>query len=343
MVSGMHGKQRIAAALCRERPDRVPTFEWFIDEGVGKALTGSTDPVDVVDALDIDGINVRADYGAEDCGPDAYTDEWGATRKRTGDCIAAVTQSPIARIADHTDYRFPAADAPHRFHTLERAVERLGDKRAIILNLRDGFSDMRDLLGYEEALMQFMLEPECFAELLDRVVEYNLELARIAVQRYGVSIVATTDDVANAQGLLLPPDRYLETIGPAFKKVMQGYKALGCSIIKHCDGYITPLIDFWIECGIDCLDPIDPDAGYRISGMKQAYGDRICLKGNIDCKGALCHGTPEEVEAEVRQCLLDGGPSGGLILSSSNTIHRGVKPENYTAMLSALRTFGTHH
>ena len=32
-------------------------------------------------------------------------------------------------------------------------------------------------------------------------------------------------------------------------------------------------------------------------------------------------------------------PGGGLILSSSNTIHRGVKPENYRAMLDAVRAY----
>jgi uroporphyrinogen decarboxylase len=55
----------------------------------------------------------------------------------------------------------------------------------------------------------------------------------------------------------------------------------------------------------------------------------------------LCHGTAEEVAEEVRQCVLGGGPGGGLILSSSNTIHRGVKPENYRAMLHALRRYGS--
>ena len=46
-----------------------------------------------------------------------------------------------------------------------------------------------------------------------------------------------------------------------------------------------------------------------------------------------------EVADEVRRCLDMAGRSG-YILSSSNTIHRGVKPENYRAMLDALREFG---
>ena len=91
--------------------------------------------------------------------------------------------------------------------------------------------------------------------------------------------------------------------------------------------------------GGDVIDP-DPGGGYTMAGMKARYGDKICLKGNVDCTGALCDGTTEEVDEEVRQCIADGGAGGGLILSSSNTIHRGVRPENYRAMLAALRKYG---
>jgi uroporphyrinogen decarboxylase len=76
--------------------------------------------------------------------------------------------------------------------------------------------------------------------------------------------------------------------------------------------------------------------------MKARYGGRICLKGNIDCTGYLCHGTPEQVEEEVRECLRAGAPGGGLVISSSNTIHRGVSPDNYRAMLRAIRAHGRY-
>jgi len=123
---------------------------------------------------------------------------------------------------------------------------------------------------------------------------------------------------------------------------MQGYKELGYRIIKHCDGNIDDVVDFWIECGVDCLDPIDPGAGMDMGDMKARFGDQIVLKGNIDCTGDLCDGTEEQVRQEVRECLAKGMAGGGLILSSSNTIHRGVKPENYRAMLEELRASGRY-
>ncbi|MGI6416313.1 MAG: hypothetical protein ACOX1P_11645 [Thermoguttaceae bacterium] len=42
------------------------------------------------------------------------------------------------------------------------------------------------------------------------------------------------------------------------------------------------------------------------------------------------------------QRIAEGAAGGGLIVSSSNTIHRGVKPENYRAMLRAIRRYGKY-
>ena len=335
----MTGKERIELALQRKQADCVPTFEWFISKKVCQAITGSPDPVETVDALDIDAFNIRADYSKNFTSETTFVDEWGATKQLTGDYISATLKSPITDITRHMEYTFPDPKASHRFEGLEKVMNRFGDKRAVILNLRDGFSDLRDLLGYEEALIQFMIEPDLFVELLNRAVDYNLELARIARSRFGINIVATTDDIAKADGLLFRPELYMERIGPAFKRVIQGYKEMGCYVIKHCDGDVSDVLDFWVESGIDCLDPIDPAGGMRLDDIRAKYGSKICLKGNIDCKGALCDGTAEQVTSQVKDAMQQSGKPA-YICSSSNTIHQGVNPDNFRAMLDAIRLYG---
>ncbi len=336
----MNACDRLCATLRHEIPDRIPTFEWFIDTAVGRALTGSDDPLDVVERLDLDAVNIRPDYARRFLNAQTFEDEWGVRRQLTGDCIPAVVAQPLADVTRHRDFTFPDPSSDHRFATLRRAAARFGDRHALVLNLRDGFSDLRDLLGYEEALMAPLAEPEAARDFLERIVDYNLALAAHAVRACGVRVIATTDDVAMAAGPLFPPDVYAEVLLPPFRRAIQGFKALGCLTIKHCDGNVLPLIDGWLEAGIDALDPIDPGAGLTMADMRQRYGRRLALKGNIDCVNTLCTGTAEEVREEVRRCIADAGPAG-LIVSSSNTIHRGVKPENYRALLEALRTFGT--
>ena len=97
-----------------------------------------------------------------------------------------------------------------------------------------------------------------------------------------------------------------------------------------------------IDSGIDCLDPIDPQAGMDLAEVKAKYGDRIALKGNVDCAHTMTFGTAEEVTELTKEALRKGAPGGGFILSSSNSIHSAVKPENYQAMLETLEQYGRY-
>jgi uroporphyrinogen decarboxylase len=338
----MNGKERILMALERKEPDAVPTFEWDINREVCRALTGSPDQVESVELLDVDGIAVRPDYSKNFITENVYVDEWGGVRQVTGEFIAVVKENPIKDIRDHWSYTFPDPAAPHRFETLRKAVTKFGERRAVVFNVRDVFSDIRDLVGYENALVAMIAEREAYAKLLDRVIEYNYTLAKTAKERFGVNILATTDDYADSRGLIFGPKLFFDFLAPRFKEVIRGFKELGYHCIKHCDGNIMDVLEFFIDCGVDCIDPVDPNGGMEIGDIKKKYGDHVCLKGNIDCERTLVTGSEDEVRGEVRDCIRKAAGGGGFILSSSNTIHSGVKPENYRVMLEALRRFGKY-
>ena len=123
---------------------------------------------------------------------------------------------------------------------------------------------------------------------------------------------------------------------------MQGYKELGLYVIKHTDGNLWPIIDMIVDSGIDCLDPIDPQAGMDLADVKAKYGDRIAVKGNVDCAELMTFGTPEETVEATKAALRKGMPGGGFICSSSNSIHSGVKPENYLALMQTVRECGRY-
>jgi len=68
----------------------------------------------------------------------------------------------------------------------------------------------------------------------------------------------------------------------------------------------------------------------------------VALKGNVDCAHLMTLGSPAQVAEATRKALRIGMPGGGFILSSSNSIHSAVKPENYRAMLDTLRECGKY-
>lgn len=76
--------------------------------------------------------------------------------------------------------------------------------------------------------------------------------------------------------------------------------------------------------------------------LKEHYGDKVLLAGNVDCAVTLVSGTPEEVYNETRDKILGCAPGGGYILASSNTIHNGVPGRNYLSMIQAWRDYGSY-
>ena len=116
----------------------------------------------------------------------------------------------------------------------------------------------------------------------------------------------------------------------------------GARVVKHTDGNIWPIIADIVSTGIDGLNPLEPVAGMDLGRVKTEYGARVCLIGNIDCGELLSHGSPEEVEQAVRAALAAGMPGGRYMLSSSNSIHASVRPENYHAMVMAGKRWGRY-
>jgi uroporphyrinogen decarboxylase len=155
-------------------------------------------------------------------------------------------------------------------------------------------------------------------------------------------MIVVGDDIATNTGLLIRPQMYREMVLPYFRQLLNNFKALGFYVIKHTDGDIRAVLDDLVNSGIDCLDPIDPLGGLDIGDIKQRYGDRVCLKGNVDCVSTLVDKTPEDVVRDVKTCIQKASPGGGHIISSSNSIHSGIHPVNYKVFLKAIKEYGTY-
>jgi uroporphyrinogen decarboxylase len=72
--------------------------------------------------------------------------------------------------------------------------------------------------------------------------------------------------------------------------------------------------------------------------IKEKYGHRFCIIGNIDSTRTLPFGTPEEVKAEVEEAIAIASPGGGYVLASDHSLHDGIPIENILAMGGALST-----
>ena len=214
-------------------------------------------------------------------------------------------------------------------------------EKAVAFHMAATFKYSWSLRGsMEQLLMDYILDPD-FAHGVARIAtDMVLEAVDIGMKK-GADFFVLDGDLAFNAGPLMSPTHYREFIMPYHAEIIKRVHELGDKVIKHSDGNLTPLIPSLIEAGVDCIHPIQPQ-NMDIAETKKQFGDKVCLVGNIDCSYLLVFEGPEEVRQNVKETIEAAGPGGGYIISSSNSIHPGVKPENYIAMVKAARDFGAY-
>ncbi len=343
----MNSYERVIAALERKQPDQVPLVEWVFDEGVMDALLPDSDYFSFVDWLQLDNVGLNrsswqkdnVDYVDEEKG--LFRDKWGVIRAFGPESSPYPVEGPIKSPDDLKGYSPPDPEDDSVLEGIASVVERYKGKKAITAIGRDAFFNPSHLRDAENFLMDMIDHPKMVHELIDITLSYDLRATERMVKA-GVDVIVLADDYADKNSPMMSPKHFKEFIFPGLKKAVDNAHQAGAYVVKHTDGNIMPILDMIIESGIDAINPLEPVAGMDIAHIKEKYGDRIALIGNIDCGHLLCTASEEEVRQVTRETIAAAAPGGGFCLSSSNSIHSSVKPENYWAMVETLREYGAY-
>ncbi|MBM4031532.1 MAG: hypothetical protein FJ291_07060 [Planctomycetes bacterium] len=343
----MDSRERVFCALERGMPDRVPLFEMVVEPKVMQGIYPGCSYAEFVErfGLDVAGMN-RSSWPKDglnfvDREKGLFRDHWGVIRAIGPESSPYPVEAPIKRPEDLKDYVPPDPDAPNALGELPKAVEQFKGRKAIMWVGRDSFFNAAHLRGVEDFLMDMHLNPGLVHQLVEITLAYDLRLTERAVKA-GVEVVVLGDDYADKNSPFFSPAHFREFFLPGLKRAVDNAHRAGAYVIKHSDGNLMPILDMIVETGIDGLNPLEPVAGMSLARVRERYGSRICLVGNVDCGPLLCWGTAAEVKRTVRQCLKDGAKDGAFMLSSSNSITSGVNPANYKAMRDALFALGSY-
>ena len=111
----------------------------------------------------------------------------------------------------------------------------------------------------------------------------------------------------------------------------------------HTCGSVYDILDDLIEIGVDALNPVQTNsAKMEPERLKAAYGDRLTFWGGIDAIEVLPHGSPAEVEEEVRRKIAVFAPGGGYILNPIHNIQPNVPVSNMIALFEAAQKHGRY-
>ena len=337
----MTGRDRFLTALRREQPDRVPVWELIINEPTLSGIYGNIGYFALAEKIGLDAVTVFENHRTVDEGGGVFRDEWGIAWGMEPCGVSYPMGGPIKSAYDLDSYRPPDPHADHRLDTLKEAVSRFKGEKAVVLCCHEGFEFSHYLYGMDNLLMAYVDNPELAHRLSRMVIDYKKAVLNCAIDE-GIDAVVCGDDYAFRTAPLMSPAFFEEFVVPYMKEMVETAHSRGIPYIKHTDGNIWPIIDMIVGTGVDAIDPIEPIAGMDIGEVKTKYGDRVAVVGNVDCGNLLPYGTKEQVIDAVKETIAKASVGGGHIIASSNSIHPGVKPENYRTMVEAAQEFGVY-
>ena len=300
----MTHKQRFITALNRGIPDRVPTFE--LEFQLCPELLGR-------------------DFLHEEALAGLTEDE---VQKKLRDNAAFMLE--VYRTLDHDAICLHYLSREHMARTAEYIRELSGDEFMILAH-GDGTLAIPDGKELYELSYGLYEEPEMVHEKCRRMADDAIERNDYLMD-HGVDGFILCSDYCFNKGPFMSPKMFSEFITPYLAEIIARIRARGHYAIKHTDGNIMPIIDQLVSCNPHALHSLDPMAGVDIRKVKEMYGDRVALCGNVHC-AAMQTGTEQDVIDSAEYCLKYAKPGGGYVFCTSNIPFRGLPLERYQLVL----------
>ena len=352
----MNPRERVLRCLNYETADRVPLSGSFRPEVWVKLREhfGTNDGNVISEKLGLDfkGVGMgasqefleraRASGGGGSVLHDdgSYANEWGL-RHTVG------KNSPYMRYVYHPlsdernldTYKFPDLGAPGRFGNLEERVKRLQENHVVSAGTATFYKECWNLRGLEPFLMDIATESPFMLKLLDRLLEYKLEIISQFAQA-GVDIISIGGDIAMHTNLFMKPDLWRKHFKWRDAALIDEAKQYGVKyFFLHSDGNLMEVMEDLLEIGFNIIDPIQPECmdPYEI---KERFGDRMTLHGTISAQQTLPFGTVDDVRNEVRERIERCGKNGGLVIAPNNVVQFDVPLENLLAVYETAKEMG---
>lgn len=267
--------------------------------------------------------------------PEEWLDEWGVvwTCREFPRVVGHPLESDWARLSA---YALPDPHATGRYDEARRRLAAYPERYRLGHVWFTLFERLWFLRGFNNMLADPYLYPDEFAALAERIVAFSV--ASIEEQTaLGVDGVFFSDDWGTQNRMLMNPDDWRKWYKPYYKRLFDAVHAGGAHVWMHLCGHVVPIIGDLIDIGLNVLNPVQPQA-MDVDALAARYGGQVCFFGGIDVQGTLPHGTPQDVEREVRHLVdIFGRYSGGYIASTSHSIMPETPPENILALYTLLR------
>jgi uroporphyrinogen decarboxylase len=363
----MTPRERALKAINFEEADRVTIDNWMVPEIKKRCMEywGCENEEELLAFL---GVDVRDNYGPSYVGQEfkefddgTVADLWGVRRRQViygkgtshEGIFKEVSWSPLEHMTtveemeayegwpspDWWDYSKMKEDCAY-WHP-QYFVLNKGDR----LDRTAQLKPMMYLRGIQQTFVDLAQNPKIVEFIRDRVVNYFVEYnPKVFEAADGeVDMFMMGDDVGGQRGPLLSPEMWRRYFKDGFRTYCDIAHKYGLKVMYHTCGDVYALIPDFIDCGLDMLQSLQPQAtNMDIKRLKQEFGKDLSFQGGMDIQQVLPLGTPDDVREMVKYAADNAKPGGGYFFGTAHNIQADTDMQNVVALFEAYHEYGVY-
>lgn len=152
----------------------------------------------------------------------------------------------VVQWPDLDAFDFEEAARKDGIHLVDR------EKKMIYMPLFTGpFERLHTLMGFENALMALITDPEECEAFFDTFMEWRLKLMEKIKEYYNPDVIMYHDDIGTQRGLFFSLDMWRHFFKPQLKKAVDKAHELGIYFEYHSCGKVEDVIPELVEIGVD--------------------------------------------------------------------------------------------
>jgi len=268
-----------------------------------------------------------------------WQDIWGVTwRKELDGHMGFAVGHPLSHLKPDK-YPWPDPDDPRLVQSIyDKAKDADRENCFVVGSHRETLWERAyNLVGMDRLMWAFYQAPDEAREILRRIMDFQLGIARHYMAG-GIEVAGTGDDLGAQTRLLLSRQLIQEFLLPEYRRLHSFYQQRDVIITRHCCGHVEPILDLFMDLGVDVLNPIQATANNQEKVRKVTRG-RMALAGGVSTR-IIMEGPPARIRAEARKCMWVMGRAGGYFCGPDQGLP--FPEEHIRALHEAIEEYGLY-
>lgn len=339
----MTPKERLTAYAKGEEVDRIPTTLTAAETSPLMYGIKLSDHYFSASLMVETETRLAQDFGADNMGIGiglrGLVEALGTKLAYPEDSVSYIVAPAIQNFSDVDNKELPDIEKDGRLpiivESFQRLQERFGDERILASGLAGPLTTAASLIGTEKYLKGLIKDKAGVHKLMQYATDCVVKCCKDMNAKLGIKL-SLAEPLAS--GSLLSVSQFREFFVPYLKQTVKRMNEFQGSTSLHICGKTS---DRWQEIVDGGVSGFWMDNCESLKEMKERFGDRVGLTGNVTPVDVLKNGTPEMVEAHARQCIADAGDSPcGFTLCPGCTTPILTPKENLIAFMNAAAKYG---